>query len=158
MLYTDLTRKALNFAYDAHHGQGQNDKSGVPYIFHPYHVAESLGNDATEEEIAVALLHDVVEDTDYTFEDLREAGFPDSVIEALVVLTHDEEKKKSAIDPEAEYLDYVREIKKNPIARKVKIQDLKHNMDVSRLISMYKDDELRLRKYEKALAILTEEE
>ncbi|MDD6109315.1 MAG: HD domain-containing protein, partial [Ruminococcus sp.] len=78
MLYTPLTKKALKLAYDAH--AGQVDKAGMPYIFHPYEVALQV---QTEEEVCAALLHDVVEDTDWTMEDLRAAGFPETVLEAV---------------------------------------------------------------------------
>ena len=84
MLYTPLTKKALKLAYAAH--AGQVDKAGMPYIFHPYEVALQV---QTEEEVCVALLHDVVEDTDWTMEDLRAAGFPETVLEAVQLLTHD---------------------------------------------------------------------
>ena len=74
MLYTPLTKKALKLAYAAH--AGQVDKAGMPYIFHPYEVALQV---QAEEEVCAALLHDVVEDTDWTMEDLRAAGFPETV-------------------------------------------------------------------------------
>ena len=78
MIYTEMTRKAMKLAYDAH--QGQTDKSGVPYIFHPIHLAEQM----QEEDTAVcALLHDVVEDTPYTLADLADMGFPREVTDAL---------------------------------------------------------------------------
>lgn len=118
MIYTKLTREAMKVAYSAHHGQ--TDKAGVPYIFHPAHVAESM----TDEVLTcVALLHDVVEDTDVTLEDLVQK-FPPEVIEPLRLLT-----RQRGID----YLDYVRAIKTNPIATKVKLADLAHNADVSRI-------------------------
>ena len=78
MLYTPLTKKALKLAYAAH--AGQVDKAGMPYIFHPYEVALQV---QAEEEVCAALLHDVVEDTDWTMEDLRAAGFPETVLEAV---------------------------------------------------------------------------
>ena len=73
MLYTPLTKKALKLSFAAH--KDQLDKSGMPYVYHPFHVAEQM---ETEETVAVALLHDVIEDTDYTLEDLKAMGFPDS--------------------------------------------------------------------------------
>ena len=76
MLYTPLTKKALKLAYAAH--AGQVDKAGMPYIFHPYEVALQV---QAEEEVCAALLHDVVEDTDWTMEDLRAAGFPETVLD-----------------------------------------------------------------------------
>lgn len=142
MIYTALTLKAMRLAYDAHHGQV--DKSGAPYIFHPMHLAESM-----EDEISccVALLHDTVEDTDVTFEDLARE-FPPEVVEAVKLLTH-----ASGTD----YYDYVRAIRGNPIAMKVKLADLAHNSDQTRFAGVQVPKE-RLGyfrdKYAKAKAIL----
>lgn len=102
MLYTNLTKKAMKIAFTAH--KEQVDKNGMPYIYHPIHVAEQMTDEAT---ICVALLHDVIEDTDITIEMLAAEGFPDSVLTALQLLTHDEQ---------VPYLTYVGEIKTNPIA------------------------------------------
>lgn len=77
MINTERTRKAINIAYNAH--MGQKDKAGLPYIFHPFHLAEQM---ETEEECIVALLHDVVEDTDVNFKEL-EGEFSSTVIDAL---------------------------------------------------------------------------
>ena len=117
MIYTALTNKALRIAYDAHHGQV--DKSGIPYIFHPYHIAEQM-----TDEIAVcaALLHDVVEDTELTVEDLR-GEFPEEVIEAVRLLTHDKG---------TDYFEYVRAVGSSPIAKAVKLADIAHNSDQTR--------------------------
>lgn len=117
MLYTSLTNKALRIAYEAHNGQ--YDSCNIPYIFHPFHLAEQM-----EDEVAVctALLHDVVEDTSITFEDL-EKDFPKEVIDALRLLTH---------DSQTDYFDYVRKIRTNPVAKAVKLADLAHNSDESR--------------------------
>ena len=82
MIYTHLTCEAMKIAYEAHHGQV--DKGGIPYIFHPYHLAEQMPDEFTT---CVALLHDVVEDTDVTLEELKRT-FPDEVIEAVAVMTH----------------------------------------------------------------------
>ena len=84
MIYTQLTNKAMQIAYRAHHGQ--TDRSGVPYVFHPFHLAEQM---ETEETTVAALLHDVAEDTELTLDDLREMGIPEWVLEALALLTHD---------------------------------------------------------------------
>ena len=119
MIYTSLTNKAMKIAYDAHHGQ--YDCNGVPYIFHPYHLAEQMTDEIT---VCVALLHDVVEDTDITIEQL-EKDFPKEVTEALKLLTHNDD---------TDYFDYVRAIKGNPIARDVKMADLLHNSDKSRIV------------------------
>ena len=83
MVYTENTNKAMILAYNAH--MGQLDKSGIPYIYHPIHLAEQMD---TEEECICALLHDVVEDTDVTFEELEKI-FSKTVIDALKLLTHD---------------------------------------------------------------------
>lgn len=142
MIYTPNTLEAMDIAYKAHHGQV--GKAGVPYIFHPIHLAEQM---ETEEECIVALLHDVVEDTDITFEQL-EKKFSNNVIEALKLLTHDDS---------VEYFDYVRMIKKNPIARTVKFADLCHNSDQTRLpTKVSKKDKKRQEKYQKAIRILSE--
>ena len=114
MVYTPLTIKAMKLAYAAHHGQ--TDKSGVPYIFHPYHVAEQMTDEFTT---CVALLHDVVEDTGLTFKELEEQ-FPKEVLDALRLLTHEKG---------ADYFEYVRAIKENSIAKAVKLADIAHNSD-----------------------------
>jgi len=142
MIYTELTKKAMQIAYDAHHGQ--KDKFGTPYIFHPMHLAEQM---ATEYTCCAALLHDTVEDTDVTLEDLRAAGMPPAVVFAVQLLTH---------DPEVDYFDYVRAIKANPIAKAVKLADLDHNSDLSRIERVSSEDIERNRKYAEAKAILTE--
>ena len=145
MLYTPLTCKAMRIAYSAHHGQV--DKAGIPYIFHPMHLAESM-----EDEISccVALLHDTVEDTQITFADL-EKEFPKEVTDALRLLTHEEG---------TDYLDYVRSIKANPVAVKVKLADIAHNADQSRIAHCGMQEEVKAyfrSKYAKAKAILLEE-
>ena len=142
MIYTNLTRTAMTIACRAH--QGQLDKAGYPYIHHPLHVAEQMTEEYT---CAAALLHDVMEDTPVTAEQLRAAGIPDPVVEALTLLCH---------DPDVPYLDYVRRLKDNPIARAVKLADLGHNSDVSRLDSVTPRDEMRLERYRRAMALLVE--
>lgn len=147
MLYTELTMKAMKIAYEKHHGK--TDKAEIPYIFHPYHLAEQMGDD--EYAICTALLHDVAEDTDMTIEDLAAAGFPDEIIDALKCLTHQEG---------VPYLGkYIEDIKANPLARKVKLADLRHNSDPTRLLPAKDEEELRKRerrmqKYAKAIAFL----
>ncbi len=150
MVYTALTNKALRFAYAAHHGQ--LDYNGIPYIFHPLHLAEQM-----EEEISccAALLHDVVEDTAYTLEDLRRE-FPEAVVEVVALLTHD---TVADYNNEA-YYETIRRIKGHPIARKVKLADIAHNSDQTRCIgSGLTEEKLRRwqQKYQKALQILMEE-
>ena len=144
MRYTPLTIRAMQIAYAAH--QGQVDKAGVPYVFHPVHLAESMDDEVS---CCVALLHDVVEDTDVTLEQLMEQ-FPAEIVEAVRLLTH---------DADTDYFDYVRAIRNHPIARKVKLADLAHNSDTTRFagvefpperIGYFRD------KYTKAKAILLE--
>ena len=101
----------------------------------------------TEETIIVALLHDVVEDSDYTIEDLRKKGFSDAVLEAISLMTH-----ADGVD----YMDYVAEIKKNPIARVVKLADLRHNSDLTRLEVVDEKALKRRNTYQEAIALLEE--
>ena len=140
MIYTELTNKAMQIAYRAHHGQ--TDRSGVPYVFHPFHLAEQM---ETEETTVAALLHDVAEDTELTLDDLREMGIPERVLEALALLTH---------DPAVPYLEYVARLKDNEIARAVKLADLKHNSDLTRLNRVGPRDLERVEKYRRAMEIL----
>ena len=142
MLYTDLTKKAMLFAYKAH--EGQYDRGGVPYVFHPFHVAEQMQDEVTT---TVALLHDVVEDTPYTFEDLAKMGFPPVVIDNLKLLTH---------APDMPYSDYIARIKGHPVAVAVKLADLAHNSDVSRYTVVDDRAKARLQKYQQAMKQLTE--
>ncbi|HIT33666.1 MAG TPA: HD domain-containing protein [Candidatus Faecousia intestinigallinarum] len=143
MIYTPLTNKALRLAYAAHHGQ--TDKSGQPYIFHPYHLAEQMTDEVS---VCVALLHDVVEDTSLTFEDL-EREFPKEVTDILRLLTHEKG---------TDYFDYVRVIRENPVAVNVKLADLAHNSDETRFAGCGDISAEQLahwrEKYAKARAIL----
>lgn len=139
MINTKLTRKAMVIAYNAH--ANQFDKAGVPYIFHPIHLAEQMD---TEIECIIALLHDVVEDTKVTFEQL-EKEFSKEIIEILKLLTHDKE---------TDYMEYVKKIKENPIAKKIKKADITHNADETRLDKITEKDILRREKYKEALEIL----
>ena len=139
MIYTEQTAKAMRLCYAAHHGQ--TDKAGVPYVFHPFHLAEQM----TDEDSAVAaLLHDVAEDTEYTLEDLAAMGFSARVLEALRLLTH---------DPSVPYLEYVASLKGNPIARAVKLADLAHNSDPTRLPPALRNPE-REERYRRAMELL----
>ena len=140
MLYTELTKKAMAFAYKAH--EGQVDKGGVPYIFHPFHVAEQMH---TEAEVCVALLHDVIEDTDYTEEDIRKLGFDAEIVDAIVAITK---------LPGEDYMDYIRRLKQNALARAVKEADIVHNSDVTRLPGDDKYNDRLLKKYAAAKKIL----
>ena len=140
MIYTDLTKQAMKLCFEAH--KNQKDKSGMPYVFHPFHLAEQMTDELTT---VAALLHDVVEDTDYTFEDLRDMGYPEKVLEALMLLTHDDATP---------YLAYVERLKENPIASAVKLADLRHNSDLSRLDHVDQKALERVEKYKKAIALL----
>ena len=141
MLYTELTQKAMKIAFDAH--KDQTDKNGVPYIYHPVHLAEQMEDENT---ICVALLHDVVEDSDITFEQLEREGFPDAVITALKLMTHDDS---------VPYMDYIKSIKNDPIATIVKLADLKHNSDTTRLAVIDEKAKKRVEKYRKAMELLS---
>ncbi len=141
MIYTELTRKAINVAFKAH--EGQFDKSGIPYVTHPLHVAEAMDD---EDSTVAALLHDVIEDTDYGIEDLRKEGFTEKQLDAVLLLTHDKN---------VPYMKYIEELSHNEIARKVKLSDLLHNMDKSRLSDRTEKDNERYAKYEKAYEFLS---
>lgn len=140
MIYTPYTKRALQLAYQAHHGQV--DKDGLPYIHHPLHVAEQMPDETTT---IAALLHDTMEDTNLTIADLQAEGFPADAIEAVRYLTH---------DPSVPYLEYIRALRDNPVAVTVKLADLAHNSDVSRLRTVTEADVQRREKYQKAIAIL----
>ena len=142
MIYTEQTKKALKLCFRAH--KNQTDKSGMPYVFHPFHLAEQMTDELTT---VTALLHDVVEDTPHTLNDLREMGFPEEVIEALALLTHEKT---------VPYMEYVARIKQNPIAVAVKLADLRHNSDLTRLDHPGEKDLGRVEKYRKAIRLLEE--
>ena len=134
-----LLDTAILVAYTAHHGQ--TDNSGIPYIEHPKKVASFLDS---EEDKIIAMLHDVIEDTFLTEEDLRPV-FGDKIVDIVVLLT----KVKGE-----DYFDYINRIKGNEIATRVKLADIKHNSDISRITNPTKKDYDRLEKYNKAKAIL----
>lgn len=140
MIYTEMTKKAMKYMFEHH--KEQCDKSGIPYVFHPFAVAYNL---ETEDECVVALLHDIVEDTNVTFEDLEKEGYSPLIIETLKLLTHKENE---------DYFEYINRISKDEIATKVKIQDLMHNMQDGRLNQITEKDIQRKEKYKKALDIL----
>lgn len=140
MLYTPVTKNAIRFCYNAH--AGQLDKAGLLYVNHPLHLAEQM---STEDETCVALLHDVMEDCGATLEDLLALGISPEALAAIQLLTH-----KDGVP----YLDYVRAVGENPIARRVKVADLRHNSDLTRLDKVGPKDIARLRKYRKARVIL----
>ena len=149
MIYTPLTNRALVFAYNAHHGQ--LDYNGIPYIFHPLHLAEQMDDEIS---CCAALLHDVVEDTAVTLEELARE-FPAEVVEVVALLTHDD----NAESDNADYFSYLLPIKAHPIAKKVKLADIAHNSDQTRCVgSGLTSEQLAYwkQKYQKALAILME--
>ena len=144
MIYTKKKKKAMKLCFKAH--KDQVDKSGMPYVFHPFHVAEQMTDEVTT---IVALLHDVVEDTNNTLDDIAAMGFGQDVVDALALMTHDKN---------VPYLDYVAKIKDNPIARTVKLADLAHNSDPTRLDVIDEKTKERLEKYRKARTLLEPDE
>lgn len=139
MINTKLTRLASKIAYKAH--EGQVDKAGVPYIFHPIHIAEQMD---TENSCIVALLHDVVEDSDITIDYLSKY-FSEEVMAALKILTKNEND---------DYVEYIKRVKTNKLATKVKLKDLKHNSDLTRLDIVTDEDRERSTKYINAIRYL----
>lgn len=140
MIYSPMVNKAINIMFEAH--KNQKDKNGIPYVFHPFHLAEHMTN---EDATIVALLHDTIEDTDITEEYLRKQGFKPEIIDAVVLLTRKKDEN---------YFDYINRVKGNSIAREVKIADLKHNSDLTRLERINESDKKRANKYKKALISL----
>ncbi len=139
---SDILSNALKIAVSAH--AGQVDRAGKAYIFHPLAVAAKT---KSFDEFVVALLHDVMEDSDYTADDLRDAGIPENIMEALCLLTHDKGEP---------YMEYVQRIKNNDLARAVKLCDLEHNSDLSRLPEITEKDLERAAKYKQAIDLLND--
>lgn len=140
MIYNEHTNKAIKLAYKMHHGQF--DKNGLPYIFHPWHLAEQMDD---KDSIVVALLHDVLEDCEIDVQELVEAGFNQRVIDALIILKH---------DANTDYYDYIKKVGQNELARRVKIADLRHNADLTRLDTVGNKDLARAEKYNNSLKYL----
>ena len=134
------SEKAYKIAKKAH--LGQVDKAGEDYIKHPEKVASFV---KTDEEKAVAYLHDVIEDTELTLVDLHEYGFSKEILEAVDVIT-----KKRGED----YQSYLNSVKKNKLARAVKLADLRHNSDLTRFTEVTEKDIKRKEKYQKAIDFL----
>ena len=134
--------KVLAFAYEKH--KGQVDKSGVDYILHPITVSLSCVSDSAK---IVALLHDVLEDTDATIDDLVKLDLTKEEIEAIKLLTKPRKE---------DYMHYVKRVAENPIAREVKMCDLRHNMDISRLKHITEKDMQRVERYKQAYHYLSE--
>jgi (p)ppGpp synthase/HD superfamily hydrolase len=132
--------RAIEIAAKAH--AGQVDKAGQPYVLHPLRMMLAV---TTAEARMAAVLHDVVEDTTVTFDDLRAAGFPASVLEAVEALT-----KREGEDYEA----FIRRVAPNPIAREVKLADLRDNSDLSRISEPTERDRERIKRYSRAIAYL----
>ena len=135
--------RAIQIAVEAH--AGAKDRGGKAYILHPISVMMRC---ETDEEKIVAILHDVVEDTDWTFEALREEGFTETIIEALKTVTKHSEDE--------DYDQFIQRSLKNEIGRKVKIADLRENLDVTRIGKLTEKDIERINKYKRALKTLTE--
>jgi (p)ppGpp synthase/HD superfamily hydrolase len=138
--WKSLLDKALKIAVEAHHGQ--RDRYDQPYILHPIRVMQSVKKPL---EKICAILHDVIEDSDWTLQLLKKEGFPTTILEALDCLT-----KR---DGEA-YQDYIRRAGQNPISRQVKLADLKDNMTLPRIDSLQSGDFKRLQKYHEAWKFL----
>ena len=141
-MYINEYKLAYNIASKAH--KGQKDKGGEDYFKHPLAVSNKLSG---KKEKIVALLHDVIEDTDVTVNDLKEAGFSDEVVLAVSAIT-----KKAGED----YEEYLNRVKQNPIALRVKIADMEHNSDISRIKNPKEKDLKRLEKYKIRLKELRE--
>lgn len=135
----NLRELALNIAESAH--KGQVDKAGEPYINHPLKVASAFEDDT---RYIIAILHDVIEDSDITINDLINYGFPSNFIDALEAITKRGES----------YEEYLKKVKSNVLATQVKLEDLKHNMDLSRISNLRKKDVDRIKKYEYARKFL----
>lgn len=141
---TDLER-AIALAVETH--SGQVDKAGEPYILHPLRVMFSL---SSGDERIVGVLHDVVEDSEVSFEDLKKTGFSPAVVDALEAVT----KRPDEEGSDEGYQAFVERASANPIARQVKMADLLDNLNVTRLSEISEKDSRRLSKYLKALRYL----
>lgn len=138
MRLVDLAKQLCKVAH-----KGQIDKGGNDYYLHPYKVAKMC---ESEKEKTVAYLHDVIEDTSITLDDLRTYGFDDEILNAVDCVT-----KK----PNEGYEEYIQKIKENPLARTVKINDMKHNSQLDRLQVVTQKDIERVLKYQKYIAFLS---
>jgi (p)ppGpp synthase/HD superfamily hydrolase len=138
-----LLEEAIRIAVEAH--RGQKDRAGRPYILHPLRMMSRM---QTDEEKIVAVLHDVVEDTDWSLEQLRAAGFPEELTAAVEALTKREGET---------YEGFVERAKRNALAKRVKLADLEDNMDLRRTGRVTAEDLDRLNKYLRAWKSLTGE-
>ena len=132
----DILEISLQIALDAY--KGQKDKAGQTYILHPLRIMEKMD---TLEEKAAALLHDVIEDSDYTAQDLRQAGIPEHIVAAVEVLTK---------QPGEDYDHFIDRVLANDLARKIKIADIEDNINVLRLNSLGEKDLKRVAKYHRS--------
>jgi (p)ppGpp synthase/HD superfamily hydrolase len=132
---------AILLAVQAH--RGQTDKNGLPYILHPLRMMTRM---RTEDEMIVAVLHDVVEDTEHTLDDLRQAGYAAHIVEAIDCLTRREDES---------YEDFTQRARSNPLALRVKLADLEDNMDIRRIADPQERDFERLKRYRRAWRALT---
>lgn len=137
---SDLER-ALEIAFQGH--KGQRERNGRPYILHPLRV---MLQQKTEKAMIVAILHDLVEDTQWTLEQLTAEKFSQEIIQAVDAMTHREDES---------YEDYLLRVKENPLAVQVKLADLKDNTDITRLKEITEKDFGRLKKYHNAWLSLT---
>lgn len=137
----DLKSLAVSVATKAH--AGQKDRGGKEYIEHPLHVASAFSEDVP---YIAAVLHDVVEDTELSLSDLLDIGFPDEVVTAVDALT-----RRTGED----YEDYIHRLSQNPVAVAVKLQDLQHNMDLSRIPEVTEKDRKHMERYQSAYQYLT---
>jgi len=135
---------AIAIAAQAH--KGQKDKAGAPYLLHPLRMMLRMTSEAA---MMAAVLHDVVEDTDWTLEQLRELGFSAEVLEAVDCLTHRDNES---------YQEFIARVRTNAIARQVKVADLEDNMNVQRIKQLSARDLARLEKYHQAWSLLTDTE
>lgn len=140
--FTKLRERAMQIAEKVH--SSQVDKGGKPYIGHPIRVERMCSR---QEDRLAALLHDTVEDGDIASEYLLTVGFPQEVVDAVLSVS----RKRGE-----NYFDFILRCKENPIGRRVKIADLKDNMDITRLNELTEKDIERLKKYHKAYKILNE--
>jgi len=134
---------AISLAAKAH--RSRKDKAGAAYILHPLRVMLRM---KTKDERIVAVLHDVIEDTKYTLEDLRKAGYSKKILQSLDYLTKRDGE---------EYNQFIKRVKRNPLARKVKIADVEDNLDLARIKKPKQRDVARMEKYHRALSELMKE-
>ncbi|MFR5365303.1 GTP pyrophosphokinase [Intestinibacter bartlettii] len=132
--YNEQFQIALELAVEKH--KNQTDKAGNPYILHPLHVMENVNS---KEGKIVAILHDIIEDTDITEDYLLKIGLSKRIVDAVVALTRSED---------IDYQEYIKTLSSNPLAKEVKLADLEHNMDLKRLPTLEEKDLERNRKYQ----------